>query len=44
MFCMEFIDEDMSSTIFVDLAREFDSIPFVSVQVGQGTEGAFEEV
>lgn len=44
VFCMEFIDEDMSSTIFVDLAREFDSIPFVRVQIGQGIEGAFEEV
>lgn len=41
--CMEFIDEDMSSTVFVDLAREFDSIPFVRVQVGQGVEGSFEE-
>ena len=44
VFCMEFIDEDMSSTVFVDLAREFDGIPFVRVQVGQGTEGSFEEV
>ena len=44
VFCMEFIDEDMSSTVFIDLAREFDSIPFVRVQVGQGIEGSFEEV
>ena len=41
VFCMEFIDEDMS-TVFVDLAREFDSIPFVRVQVG--VESTFEEV
>ena len=44
VFCMEFIDEDASSTVFTDLAREFDSIPFVRVQVGQGIEGSFEEV
>ena len=44
VFCMEFIDEDMSSRVFVDLAREFDGIPFVRVQVGQGTERSFEEV
>ena len=44
VFCMEFIDENMSSRVFVDLAREFDSIPFVRVQVGQGIERSFEEV
>jgi hypothetical protein len=44
VFCMEFIDEDMSSRVFIDLAREFDGIPFVRVQVGQGIEGSFEEV
>ena len=44
VFCMEFIDEDTSSTVFIDLAREFDGIPFVRVQVGQGIEGSFEEV
>ena len=44
VFCMEFIDEDMSSRVFIDLAREFDGIPFVRVQVGQGIERSFEEV
>ena len=44
VFCVEFIDEDMSSTVFVDLAREFDSIPFVGVQVGQGVQGSFDDV
>lgn len=44
VFCMEFIDGDMSSRVFVDLAREFDGIPFVRVQVGQGIERSFEEV
>lgn len=44
VFCMEFIDEDMSSRVFIDLAREFDGIPFVSVQIGQGIERSFEEV
>ena len=44
VFCMEFIDEETSSTAFVDLAREFDSLPFLRVQVGQDGEGILEEV
>ena len=44
VFCMEFIDEEMSSTVFVDLAREFDSLPFLGVHVGQDGEELLEEV
>lgn len=42
--CLEFINEGTSSSVFIDLAREFDSIPFLRVKVGSGLGGTYDEV
>ena len=44
VICLEFINEGTSSGAFMDLAREFDSIPFLRVKVGPGLGGTFDEV
>lgn len=44
VICIEFINEGTTSSIFMDLAREFDSIPFIRVKVGAGLGGTFDEV
>ena len=44
VICLEFINEGTSSSIFIDLAREFDGIPFLRVKVGPGLGGTFDEV
>lgn len=43
--CIEFVTEDQSrSTLFMDLARDNDSIPFLRVKVGGSAEDSFENV
>ena len=44
VICLEFINEGTSSSVFIDLAREFDGIPFLRVKVGPGLGGTFDEV
>ena len=44
VICLEFINEGTSSSMFVDLARDFDGIPFLRVKVGPGIGGTFDEV
>lgn len=41
--CMEFTEEK-GHTPFVNMAREFDSIPFLRVPIGPGPGGTFDEV
>ena len=43
--CIEFVTEELSeSTLFMDLAREHDNIPFLRVKVGEGVEEKFDIV
>ena len=42
--CIEFINEGTSSSVFIDLAREFDGIPFLRVKIGSGLGGTYDEV
>lgn len=45
VFCIEFVPEELSkSTLFMDLARDHDNIPFLRVKVGEGAEEKYEIV
>ena len=43
--CIEFVNEGLSrSTLFQDLARDHDSIPFIRVKVDEDDQNSFENV